>query len=469
MFFVLLIGLTALWVLIDAKSIGVRKGLITGMGNMGPWAWFFGCLVIWIIAFPLYLAKRGDFKRAIANFSQAATGSGHIEQLERLAQLKEKGAITADEFETQKKQLLSTAAATPQVAPQAGTPWLTIIFFVVVAGLAVAWFAGSADRDAKKLEELAKAQPSGLRPDGELSEIFAIGGKYTDLQRENKLKEIKGQVIAWRLPVYEVSRSGDSYRVQTETSVRIGPIGTDLIGAFVDITPRNDDERRELEALKTGDAITFKGRIADVTLRHLEIRPAILLAEGSSGQPLAAAKGADAPASKDDKAGAPTTQGGPQTNVPNLQTTGTLDGVYWCNETKDASATTGNLMAFFPDGIYTENYTSIEGGQSKNISLTFGRYSIAGDRLTVTKLGVTNQTPIQMETIQRASMIFEQRIVKNDEAELVTRGVKTISGSDVYNLPGDFALQCVSKNALGQEFKDKFKDQRAMIPTAALQ
>jgi hypothetical protein len=66
-------------------------------------------------------------------------------------------------------------------------------------------------------------------------------------------------------------------------------------------------------------------------------------------------------------------------------------------------------------------------------------------------------------------MIFEQRIVKNDEAELVTRGVKTISGSDVYNLPGDFALQCVSKNALGQEFKDKFKDQRAMIPTAALQ
>jgi len=54
---------TSIWVLFDAKSIGVKKGQVKGLGNMGPWGWFFACLLIWIIAFPLYLAKRPEFKR----------------------------------------------------------------------------------------------------------------------------------------------------------------------------------------------------------------------------------------------------------------------------------------------------------------------------------------------------------------------------------------------------------------------
>jgi hypothetical protein len=57
---------TAIWVLIDAKKLGVRKGLVTGVGNMGPWAWFFVTLLLWIIGFPAYLYYRGQFKRAIA-------------------------------------------------------------------------------------------------------------------------------------------------------------------------------------------------------------------------------------------------------------------------------------------------------------------------------------------------------------------------------------------------------------------
>lgn len=55
---------TSIWVLIDSKNIGVRKGLVTGMANIGPWTWFFGCLLLWIVAFPLYLVKRGALKAA---------------------------------------------------------------------------------------------------------------------------------------------------------------------------------------------------------------------------------------------------------------------------------------------------------------------------------------------------------------------------------------------------------------------
>ena len=53
---------TSIWVLVDAKSIGIKKGQIKGFANVGPWGWFFVCLLMWIIGFPLYLAKRGEFK-----------------------------------------------------------------------------------------------------------------------------------------------------------------------------------------------------------------------------------------------------------------------------------------------------------------------------------------------------------------------------------------------------------------------
>jgi hypothetical protein len=54
---------TSIWVLVDAKTIGVKKGQIGGVANMGPGGWFFVCLLLWIVGFPFYLAKRGEFKK----------------------------------------------------------------------------------------------------------------------------------------------------------------------------------------------------------------------------------------------------------------------------------------------------------------------------------------------------------------------------------------------------------------------
>lgn len=55
---------TSLWVFFDASAIGVKKGQVTGLANMGPIGWLFASLLLWIIAFPLYLANRGKFKAA---------------------------------------------------------------------------------------------------------------------------------------------------------------------------------------------------------------------------------------------------------------------------------------------------------------------------------------------------------------------------------------------------------------------
>jgi hypothetical protein len=59
----LIVIITSIWVLIDAKKIGVKKGQIKGLADIGPWGWFFVCLLLWIIGFPFYLLKRGELKR----------------------------------------------------------------------------------------------------------------------------------------------------------------------------------------------------------------------------------------------------------------------------------------------------------------------------------------------------------------------------------------------------------------------
>lgn len=54
---------SSIWVLVDARTLGVQKGQIRGIANMGPVAWFIVCLLLWIVGFPMYLAKRPEYKR----------------------------------------------------------------------------------------------------------------------------------------------------------------------------------------------------------------------------------------------------------------------------------------------------------------------------------------------------------------------------------------------------------------------
>lgn len=126
------------------------------------------------------------------------------------------------------------------------------------------------------IEQLEKTEPSALTPNGILAEMFDFGGDFTDLQRQLKLKEIRGKVVEWQLPVYEVKQSGDNYIIQTSTSFRGKRSGEKVIGTFLHVTALNDDDRRLIESLKTGDLFKFKGVIDDVTLRHLNINPTIL-------------------------------------------------------------------------------------------------------------------------------------------------------------------------------------------------
>jgi hypothetical protein len=53
---------TSIWVLMDASNLGVRRGALGGgFADMGVGGWFFVCLLLWIIGFPMYLATRPKY------------------------------------------------------------------------------------------------------------------------------------------------------------------------------------------------------------------------------------------------------------------------------------------------------------------------------------------------------------------------------------------------------------------------
>jgi hypothetical protein len=92
---------TSLWVLVDATTLKVKKGKLGGgVFDMGVAGWFFSCLLLWIVAFPGYLAKRGEYKRLKDGKTNTLT------DLQTLADLRDRGVLTAEEFEAKKAELL---------------------------------------------------------------------------------------------------------------------------------------------------------------------------------------------------------------------------------------------------------------------------------------------------------------------------------------------------------------------------
>jgi hypothetical protein len=87
---------SSLWVAIDARRNRVPTHGNEYNLNTGAFAWFVGCLLLWIVVFPVYLFRRSGFAR----------GGGEPQSLEeenrqlkkRLARMKEEVARLREEL-----------------------------------------------------------------------------------------------------------------------------------------------------------------------------------------------------------------------------------------------------------------------------------------------------------------------------------------------------------------------------------
>lgn len=154
---------------------------------------------------------------------------------------------------------------------------MKLIILIAGVGVVVAITAPSLmekkDTLEKLLTEMTTATPSSLSPTGELADMFSMMSDHTDIQRDNKEKEIIGKIVDWKLPVYDVNKTsddrGDKYKIQTS--------GGDNVGTFVNLWSRSGSEKSRIEGLKTGDLIRIKGRISGTFMRNINIDDAVLM------------------------------------------------------------------------------------------------------------------------------------------------------------------------------------------------
>jgi len=105
----LVVVASSLWVLRDARSLGITRRPGPGFFNMGPVSWFFSCLLLWGVAFPAYVVTRRRYKRAASATPPAARiaqDADLISQLAALADLHSQGVVTDEEFQAKKKVLV---------------------------------------------------------------------------------------------------------------------------------------------------------------------------------------------------------------------------------------------------------------------------------------------------------------------------------------------------------------------------
>lgn len=169
----------------------------------------------------------------------------------------------------------------PHCGKQLSKDWRVTVVLTVVTLVGVGYYLGPYSQKMRQeraalLDWLASAPASDLQPTGRLAQAFKLGSDNTDLQRENIEREITGQIVLWTLPVYEVSKRRDGYRIQTSGDNAIF-FGEPLVGVFATVYPRSERDDWTIAQLKTGMSVTFKGQITGTSVRYIEIDPAILV------------------------------------------------------------------------------------------------------------------------------------------------------------------------------------------------
>lgn len=111
---------TSIWVGFDARVKQVplpkRQPFIGGIGSkraeefddptLDPVRWFGGCLALWIVIFPLYLAKRNNVVNEAKVVTMSPPPLQPDDALRSFKKLFDEGIISAEEWEIKKKELL---------------------------------------------------------------------------------------------------------------------------------------------------------------------------------------------------------------------------------------------------------------------------------------------------------------------------------------------------------------------------
>ncbi len=128
----------------------------------------------------------------------------------------------------------------------------------------------------EQLAEIASAQVNPVTPE-QVSEVFALGSDFTDLQRDLLSKELIGSVVEWNIQVYEIGYADGVYKVTSQPISIKSRQAVNMLRATIFIHPQNEQDHELLRKAKTNDMIKIRGRVQDIVLRTVVvIEPALL-------------------------------------------------------------------------------------------------------------------------------------------------------------------------------------------------
>ena len=82
---ILLVIACSIGVFLDARRIGIRRGLVSGVGRLGPIGWSMLTLFLWIIGFPLYLAYRPKYLAALDKLARSGSQADGLVEIKPMS------------------------------------------------------------------------------------------------------------------------------------------------------------------------------------------------------------------------------------------------------------------------------------------------------------------------------------------------------------------------------------------------
>lgn len=132
---------------------------------------------------------------------------------------------------------------------------------------------------AQQIAEIISAKTNPVAPEL-VSEVFALGSDFTDLQRDLLWKELVGSVVEWDIQVYEIDYADGIYKVTSQPIPIKSKQAVNMLRASFAVYPHDDRDHELLRKAKTNDRLNIRGKVQDVVLRTVVlIEPAVLISK----------------------------------------------------------------------------------------------------------------------------------------------------------------------------------------------
>ena len=152
------------------------------------------------------------------------------------------------------------------------------LFWIMIVGLGLPVFGSllglilssfiDAQGSGSPGKEVLDDAPISTTPPDDLVNALSFFSGLTEVQKSEIKDSYRGKLVAWKLPVWDVSQRNDEFVIQTS---RQGKIAT-----FCKIRPSDDNEAKKIRQLAAGHFITCKGVVSGYTLGNVNISPAKL-------------------------------------------------------------------------------------------------------------------------------------------------------------------------------------------------